>query len=213
MKARWFAGLLLPVGPAAVAILRFVLPYDTADDSETMVVKIAAEPDRQSLVLWLIFVAALTLVPAVYLVGGVTREGAPRLTTAAMVLLVPGYLGLSLMYSQDALTWVGVQEGLDPATVARLFDGAHPSADVGASIFVAGHLIGTVLLGIALWRSAAVPRWAAAAVAVSQPIHLTAVLLSNHPLDLVGWGLQAVGFAAVSAVLLRQASVRPMATL
>jgi len=37
MKARWFAGLLLPVGPAAVAILRFVLPYDTADDSETMV--------------------------------------------------------------------------------------------------------------------------------------------------------------------------------
>jgi len=69
------------------------------------------------------------------------------------------------------------------------------------------------LLGIALWRSAAVPRWAAAAVAVSQPIHLTAVLLSNHPLDLVGWGLQAVGFAAVSAVLLRQASVRPMATL
>lgn len=202
------SALLLPVGPAAVAVLRFVLPYDTVDDSASMVEKVAAAPDRQSLVLWLAFVAALTLVPAVVWVGRVTRKRAPRLTAAALILLVPGYLALAWMSSSDALLWVGVREGLDSATLTGLYDAAHPTTALAETVFVAGHLIGTVVLGIALWRSAVVPRWAAAAVAVSQPLHLVAVILSNHPLDLVAWGLQAVGFAAVSAVLLRQPSAR-----
>ncbi len=78
------------------------------------------------------------------------------------------------------------------------------STDLAGFIFVAGHVIGTVLLGIAMWRSHVGPRWAAVAVAISQPIHaIAAIVLVSHTLDLVGWGLQAAGFAAVGWVILR----------
>ena len=61
------------------------------------------------------------------------------------------------------------------------------------TLFVFGHLIGTIILGLALWRSHAVPSWAALLLAVSQPIHLASVLLGSRPLDLVGWGGTAAG--------------------
>ena len=48
-----------------------------------------------------------------------------------------------------------------------------------------------------------VPSWLAIALAVSQPIHLISVLIGNRPLDLLGWGSTALGFAAAGWALLR----------
>lgn len=203
---RWLAALVLPVGPAAVAVLRYVLPYDTVDDASTVVAKVAAEPGRMSLVLWLGFLAVLTLVPAAVWVGRLTRRGARVLTDVALLLLVPGYLALGWLISGDMLLWVGVQEGVEPQSLARLYDGLHPSVGVAEALFVAGHVFGTVLLGLAMWRSGIAGRWAAVLVMVSQPLHVVAaVVLANHTLDLAAWGMQAVGFAAVAAALLRGA--------
>jgi hypothetical protein len=70
-------------------------------------------------------------------------------------------------------------------------------------VVVFGHLIGTTILGLALWRSHAGASWAALLLAVSQPIHLASVMLGNRPLDLVGWGGTALGFAAAGWALLR----------
>jgi hypothetical protein len=72
-----------------------------------------------------------------------------------------------------------------------------PMVSFASTVFVVGHILGTVLLGVALWR--AIPRWAAAALAVSQPLHLLfAVVVPNHLLDAVAWGLTAVGFTAAA---------------
>ncbi|ONI74440.1 hypothetical protein BWI15_14115 [Kribbella sp. ALI-6-A] len=203
--AVWSTALLLPIGPAAVAVLRYVLPYDTVDDSSTMVSKAIAEPGRASLVLWLGFVAVLTLVPAAYAVGRMTRSRAPQLTAAAMVLLVPGYLALGWLAAADQLLWIGPEAGFAAREVTRLYDAAHPTTEIAEVLFVVGHVIGTILLGIALWRSQVVPRWAAVAVIVSQPIHIVAaVVVPNHTLDLIGWGLQAAGFAAVGWAIVRR---------
>ncbi|WP_211293419.1 hypothetical protein, partial [Amycolatopsis pretoriensis] len=100
--ARWLTAALLPIGPAAIAVLRLVLPYDTTDDAAVVVRKVAAAPDTQSLVVWLGFVGVLTLVPAVLAAGGLTRPGAPRTTAAALVLLVPAYSTLGLLVAGDA---------------------------------------------------------------------------------------------------------------
>jgi hypothetical protein len=78
-----------------------------------------------------------------------------------------------------------------------------PVSNLTGTLFVFGHLIGTIILGLALWRSCTVPSWAALLLAVSQPIHLASVLLGNRPLDLVGWAGTAVGFAAAGWALLR----------
>jgi hypothetical protein len=43
----------------------------------------------------------------------------------------------------------------------------------------------------------------ALALTISQPIHLVSAMTGNHPLDLVGWGLTAVGFGAAGWKLLQ----------
>jgi hypothetical protein len=68
-------------------------------------------------------------------------------------------------------------------------------------------VLGTVLLGLAMWASPAVPRWAAILTIISQPLHFAAaVILVNHPLDLAAWTMQAVGFAAVAYLLATERS-------
>jgi hypothetical protein len=178
---RW----LLPIGPAAIAILRLILPYDTTDDPATIVQKAAAAPGTMNWVIWLGFVGMLTLAPAVIWIAAKTRDQAPKTTTAAVVLLVPAYLSLGLLVAEDAAT-------LNGTTIS------HPALDAATGVFVAGHVIGTVLLGAAMWQ-AGFPRWAAAATAISQPLHfVAAVLVVSHELDFAAWGLNAVGFAAVA---------------
>jgi hypothetical protein len=77
-----------------------------------------------------------------------------------------------------------------------------PAVAVATVVFVAGHIMGTVLLGAALWR--VVPRWAAVALAVSQPLHLVfAVIVPNHLLDAAAWTLTAVGFGVAAITLCR----------
>jgi hypothetical protein len=202
--SRWAIALLLPIGPAAVAVLRYVLPYDTVDDSATMTRKVMAEQGQMSAVLWLTFLAVLTLVPAVYFVGQMTRPRAPRLTLIAMLLLIPGYLSLGWLAAGDQLLWSGAKAGLDAGQIAHLADSMHPSGAVAGAFFVLGHVVGTILLGTAMWRTRVVARWAAVAVIVSQPIHFfAAVIVPNHTVDLIGWGLQAVGFAAVGWAILK----------
>lgn len=202
--SRWAAAIVLPIGPAAVAVLRYVLPYDTVDDAKTMTAKVLAEPGRASAVLWLGFIAILTLVPAAYAAGKLARRRAPKLTLVALALLIPGYLALGWLMGADQLLWSGADTGMDAGALTRLAEATHPTGGIAGVFFVLGHVLGTILLGVALWRSQVVARWAAIAVIVSQPIHfVAAVIVPNHTLDLIGWGLQAVGFAAVGWAILK----------
>lgn len=204
--SRWLAAILLPIGPAAVAVLRYVLPYDTTDDAATITAKTMAAQGRMSAVLWLGFIALLTLVPAAFAAGRLTRRRAPKLTMVALFLLVPGYLSLGWLAAEDQIVWSGAQAGLNADQLTRLAEAMHPSGEVAAVFFVLGHVLGTILIGVAMWRARVVARWAAIAVIVSQPIHfVAAVVVPNHTLDLIGWGLQAVGFAAAGWAILHLA--------
>jgi hypothetical protein len=205
--ARVLAALLIPVGPAAIAVLRYVLPYDTVDSTHEIATKVAADPGTQSAVLWLGFIGVVAIVPSLYWVASVTRAGAPRLTAVALLLTVPGYVALGFLIMEDGLVWSGTKAGLDVAETTHLLDHLHPVTAVGGGFFVVGHVVGTILFGLALWRSSVVPRWAAVATIVAQPIHfVAAVVVTSHPLDLVGWGLNAVGFAAVAVVFARRST-------
>ena len=95
--AVWCVALLLPVGPAAIAVLRLILPYYTESDSAGMVAAVNADPGRESAVLWLAYIGILTLVPGLFAAARVCRDAAPRLTTWALALAVPGYLSLGML--------------------------------------------------------------------------------------------------------------------
>jgi hypothetical protein len=203
-RGRVLAAVLLPIGPAAVAVLRFVLPYETTDDSKEIVREVAAHQSTQSAVVWLGFIASLTLVPAVLAAAKVARAQSPRLAAAAVALLVPAYLSIAWLASSDAAVLFSVRHGLPVADAADSYESLHPVMIVAGIVFVIGHVVGTILLGCALWRGDAVPRLVALAVIVSQPLHfVAAVIVSSHGLDLFAWGLNTVGFAAIALVVLR----------
>ena len=127
------------------------------------------------------------------------RAGAPRLAAAATVLLVIGYLSLAWLTVGDAFLLYGVRHHLSQTVLIGMYNGVHPAAEVAEGLFVLGHVLGTILLGIGMLRGRVVPTWAAVATIVAQPIHfVAAVIVGSHALDLLGWGLNAVGFAALS---------------
>ena len=202
--ATWGVALLLPVGPLAIAVLRLVLPYYTESDSAGTVAAVAASPGHQSAVLWLSYVGILTLVPGLIAAARVCRDAAPRLTTWALGLAVPGYLSLGMFVGADHVLWNASHAGLSGADAVAVVDAAHPSIDLAVGVFVLGHVIGTVLLGLALLRSRRIPAWAAWAVTVSQPLHFVAtVVLGSPQVDFVAWGLTTVGMVLVAREVLR----------
>ncbi len=203
--------VLLPVGPLAVAILRGILPYYTTDSNTVLAARVAAHQGAEQIVLWLTVIAILTLIPAVITAGLMARRGAPRLGTAGLVLSFAGlmFLGSPSIAGPDTVALGAARIGMAPGTVGRLLSsiGALGPVSLGSAVFVAGHVIGLILLGIALWRGGVVPAWAGLAIAVSQIGHFVfAALVPNHLLDGCSWGLTAIGFGAVAVALLRQSA-------
>jgi hypothetical protein len=204
---RWALGILMPIGPLAIAVLRGILPYRTVDTPAVAAAKIAAHQGTESLVLWLIFVAMLTLIPSVIAVGLTARRAAPRLGTAGLVLSFAAFMGLFWAISSDTVGLAAARAGMSPAATGRLvtiLGNIHP-VGLATGIFVFGHIIGIALLGIALWRGRVIPAWAGLMLAASQFLHLIfAVFIPNHALDGAAWGLTAIGFAATAVPLVRE---------
>jgi hypothetical protein len=199
--ARWLAVTVAAVGPLAVGAVRLLLPSDTTDDSSIVVAKALTHPELQTVVLWLDYLALLTLPLAVLLVATRAVRAAPVLGGIGAVVAWLGFATLFWTAALDPVPLAARDAGVAADTSARLLDAISavgPGALEG-TVFVVGHVLGTVLLGLALWR--AVPRWAALLVVVSQPLHfLAAVVLGSHVLDAVAWALAAVGFAVTVAV-------------
>jgi hypothetical protein len=70
------------------------------------------------------------------------------------------------------------------------------------ALFIIGHLLGMLLLGIALWRSRAVPRWTAALVGLAPLVQLL-VHDQVGAVDARANGLFLIGMATCAVTLLR----------
>jgi hypothetical protein len=144
------AALLMPIGPAAVAILRCTIPDDGLDTPATIVSKVAASPAPQSAVLWLGLVALFTIVPGAFAVLKLVRPRAPWLSLTAAALLIPGYLGLfGTGAGADLYVYVGTRAGIDRGLLADLLQLAtgHPTVAIAGFVFVAGHILGSIAWG------------------------------------------------------------------
>lgn len=196
---RVVAAVLMPVGPAAVAVLRFVVPSGPVGEA------VAADPGAQRLILWCGLVAVLTLLPGALAAVRLLRRHTPRLATWTAALLVPGYLGMTGLVAADAAVLAGTELGLPAGTVTELSDAvlALPTVNILLSLFIVGHIVGTLLLGIAAYRSGLIPRPVAVALAVSQFVHLGAVIGGLPWLDLLAWSTTALGMAFLARVVLR----------
>ena len=193
---------LLPVrrSRSTSPFARFLLPYDMSDTPEVIFEKLAAHPGFGMVTIWIGVVLAPTCIAGVVAVAWLSRRRAPILTTIGLILAVVGFtcLAVGSSFGELSTALIASHPEFDRATAYAVGSGLELGAvsNLTGTLFVLGHLIGTVILGLALWRSHAVPSWAALLLAMSQPIHLASVMLGSRPLDLIGWGGTAVGFAA-----------------
>jgi hypothetical protein len=204
--------IVTPIGPLAIAIVRGILPYYTADSNTTMAAKVAAHQGADTIVIWLTFVALLTMIPGVIAVGMLARRNAPRLGTTGLVLAFAGFMCLfwSTVAGSDNVALAAARIGTSPAVTGKLVDamGAIPAIGLASNLFVLGHVVGLGLIGIALWRGRVRPAWAALMIAISQLLHVVfAIIVPVHALDGLAWGLTAVGFAVAAMAMVREPSL------
>lgn len=136
------------------------------------------------------------LIPAVIGVAAVTRRTTPRLTAFGVALTVPGF-GLGFSDPDDTtLAQLTHIKHLDVQQMSTLDKGlwALPEYGVSSLLFIVGIVIGLLLLGVALAKSGAVPRFFGIALAAGGFTHpfLGAI---GHVVQGAGLLVATVGFA------------------
>lgn len=190
------AALLMPIGPAAIALVRYF--YIDPSTGPT-------DPGIGTFMFWVGIVGLFTLLPGAYAALKLLRRTTPRLAAWTAAFLIPGYLAMPALVAVDAFALVAPGLGLDPAVESGILTALTelPPLLVLVLVFVVGHIVGTVLLGVTMIVGRAAPLVVGILMAVSQPLHLTAVIIGNPTLDLVAWGLTAVGMGFLARRVLQ----------
>jgi hypothetical protein len=192
----------------AVAAFAVTPIADASWSTQRILAATAAHPGQARLANWLATAFGFLLVPAILAAMRLAKRQAPVLATISGGLALIAWLGVFTLNAIDTLAYELTRTSVPSAAAADIYDRVTASAPVGATvgIFVAGHILGTVGLGLALLRARAIAAWAAAAVVAATPVPLVAHFAGSRPLDLVSWSLLALGFAAVAVSVLRTAN-------
>ena len=147
-------------------------------------------------------VGSLLVIPGVLAALRVLRRSRPRLSLAAGILMIAGYVSYFGIVFTDfdalALGAGGVDAGAAMDAVQ-----ANPFAILFFLVFVAGNLVGTLLLGVAVILSRDVPWWVGALI-IGWPVgHVTNLVVGNEWFAVAGGTLEVVGLAFVAAAALR----------
>ena len=187
----------MPVGPAAVAVIRSVYPPDAA--------AALAAPATMTIVLWLGVVATLTLLPGAYTALHLLHRYVPTLAVWTAAFLVPGYLAMYTLGFVDTVYAIAPAAGLTAGQAEALVAAADTLVPqtVALLLFVVGHVVGTVLLGVAARRARLLSMPVAVLMIASQPLHVVSIVLGLPLLDLLAWGLTALGMGMLAIRVLR----------
>jgi hypothetical protein len=210
LRATWrvMAAATIVLGPLLVTVLRGVMPYWTDEDQRGIVAGISGSLGRAAALNYLALLSYPFLLLGALAVGFAVRRRVPVLATVATGILFGGLSLASFVGSSDVVAEAMARDGgYDQATIVDVTQLVmdHPTGIIGILAFILGHLLGMVLLGVAVVRAGLVPWWVGAMIIVSQPVHVvSAVLVPSRALDVVGgWGLTTLGFAFVALAVLR----------
>lgn len=120
--------------------------------------------------------AIILMVPAMVYTARLARRGAPTTAFVGGGLAALGWLaGLMSLGMSQVLLYQGSRLP-DRAAAATLVDAvtADPVFGTLVGVFVVGHVVGMVVLGVALWRSRAVPVWVAGLFVAYPVLHFAA---------------------------------------
>ncbi|HEY1488770.1 MAG TPA: hypothetical protein VGF84_21855 [Micromonosporaceae bacterium] len=180
--SRALAALCLVVGPLALAI---PATYSEADTDGAGQLRLAAGHLGMAGLSNALLLPAILIVPAMIYAARLARRGSPRLAFFGGGIAALGWLaGLIGLGATGLIVYHGV--GLpDQGAAAALIDrvGADPTVGTLTLLFVLGHVVGMILLGVALLRSRAVPVWAAVLFIAYPLVHLGAHIGGSVAVD------------------------------
>ncbi|WP_214103420.1 hypothetical protein [Acrocarpospora catenulata] len=165
----------------------------------------AAHPGLYRLATVAAMLGSLLMVPAVLGVKRLVADRSRKLGSFGAVLTASGYIGYFAIVFTGFISLAMAERGGPVADYAAVLDSGQ--SDLAAVwvflLFVAGNLVGTLLLGSALLRSRAIPLWAAAAVLAWPPLHVIGLVAGTEWFEVAGAVAQAIGLAVAGRRLLR----------
>src|SRR5580692_10673870 len=205
--SRWrMAGAVtcLIAGPLGQLVQYLVSPMKEADSPSVQVAAAAAHPQSMHAAL-ILDVLLLLLLPAVLYAGRVAGAARSRLAAAGTALAFVSMLGAGYLLAQDVVVSAAAAQP-DPHAAAALVSAYENNAVVTGitAVYLAGHVVGFVMLGIALVRSKAVPPWAGIALCLWPVAEMLGEGAGVKALAAAGFALLAVAFGACAWALLRR---------
>lgn len=190
--------------PVLVGVARAILPVVKDAKGATTIPAYAAHLGQARAEMVLTVLATLVLPFFVLGLYRLAARGAPALAGAGCVIALIGWtVGGPIEVAGHALAYELARGGGNPAIYDQfLHNGAVNALTV---IFIVGHVLGTLLLGVALWRTRAVPVWAAGAVVAGIAAHLVAAGGGIRGLDVGGFVALTAGCAAAGVAIIRSA--------
>ena len=207
--SRWIAtagAVCLVAGPVGQFVQYLVTPIDEGASTSTQVAQAAAHLTQMRWAIPLdLFI--LLVAPAVLYAGSLAGARLSKLAAAGAGLVYLTWLGAGYLLATDILLYLAATAENRTAAVV-LVDGylSYPLVEGLVVAYLVGHVVGFVLLGLALWRARAVPRWGGIAVAAWPFIEVAGEASGVRVLAAVGFALLAVGFAACAVEVVRRSS-------
>jgi hypothetical protein len=164
------------------------------------VAKAVAHPTAMQAAAWL-DLTILFFLPALAVVAYLAKARTTRIGWVGSVIAIGTTLpGIAYALAPDVL-YVGAIHG---HVTAGSIDAYNNSGvvELATVIFLIGHVVGLVLLAIALWRAGSVPRWAAICLAVYPVLEIAGGGSSDlRAVGVVAYLLLIAGFGACARAL------------
>ena len=199
-----YAAAVIMLVPATCVALGRLFQTDDSDTRRTLDL-IAANPDRQFTFALLGFIGLLCVVPAFLAAGTLSRRRRPVLTTLALAVNLIAYLGAFAMAGVDNLLLIGAslppeQRDVAAIVIDKMWSTGIPG--ISTLLFVVGHIVGAILMGLALRGSIATLGWLA--MLLTTPVHVLAFVVLQMPmLDMAAWLLMTLAFACCAVKIVK----------
>ncbi len=194
----WIAGVSL-LGASVGQLLQFLVsPVNPGDPAATQVADAAAHPAAMSAAV-VLDLPLLLIIPAVIFIGLAAGYHTSMLARVGTVLTTAAVLGAGYLLAGDVVVRVAAQHAGGVA-VAGAVTGSGVF-DFVAVVYLAGHVVGFVLLGVAAWRNRTLPRWAAVSLIAWPLLEMGGSAAGLKPVAAVGDVLLVAACAAALRAL------------
>ena len=197
----------LLIAPLAVGLVRATIPVEkpgSATSGTEAIGTIARHLDSQRVAIAFGVVAALLLPFAMITLTRMVSRRTPVLGAIGGGLAIVGWAMVPVLVTLDVLGYELSVMGSN-ATTTQAWENVQANLAIGVftAVFVAGHVLGLLVLAVGLFRGRWVPAWAAAAIVVGDLIHPAGAFGANRPVEVVAFALLVIGLAPAAIALVR----------